>query len=288
MTASTALAFAAGCAGALGAVEAGRVLGPPVRERVPRLAGRLGELSEILTRPGREGREPGASERRRLLAAAALAGALLGTFVAGPVLGLGAAAAAPIAVGRVLRSRRRRYRRAVADGAAQIATVLADALGGGHSVRGAIIETAPALEGPPGQELRRAAAELAIGARTEDVLEALRRRSRSHEIDTVVAGVLLQRRAGGDLARLLRDAARAFEDQTRLRGEVRAATAQARFTGLVVVLLPLGGALLAELASPGFLRGLADGFLTAWLVGLALVMQIAAAVAIRRLGRVRE
>jgi tight adherence protein B len=259
-----------------------------VRERVPRLAGRLGELSEILLRPGREGREPGASERRRLLVAAALAGALLGTFVAGPALGLGAATAAPIAVGRVLRSRRRRYRRAVADGAAQIATVLADALGGGHSVRGAIIETAPALEGPPGQELRRAAAELAIGARTEDVLEALRRRSSSHEIDTVVAGVLLQRRAGGDLARLLRDAARAFEDQTRLRGEVRAATAQARFTGLVVVLLPLGGALLAELASPGFLRGLADGFLTAWLVGLALVMQIAAAVAIRRLGRVRE
>jgi tight adherence protein B len=288
MTASTVLAFVAGCAGALGAVEVGLALGPRVRERAPRLATRLGELSEILIRPGREGREPGASERRRLLAVAALAGGLLGGFVAGPAMGLAAAAVAPIAVGRVLRSRRQRYRRAVADGAAQLATVLADALGGGHSVRGAVIEAAPALEGPPGEELRRAAAELAVGARTEDALEALRRRSRSHELDTVVAGVLLQRRAGGDLARLLRDAARAFEDQTRLRGEVRAATAQARFTGLVVVLLPLGGALLAELASPGFLRGLADGFLTAWLVGLALVMQIAAAVAIRRLGRVRE
>ncbi len=100
--------------------------------------------------------------------------------------------------------------------------------------------------------------------------------------------MLLQRRAGGDLARLLRDSAAAFDDQTRLEGEVRAATAQARFTGVVVVLLPLGGAGLAELASPGFLTGLADGFLTAWLVGLALAMQVAAAAAIRTLGRARE
>ncbi|HEY4564592.1 MAG TPA: hypothetical protein VIJ36_16530, partial [Thermoanaerobaculia bacterium] len=63
--------------------------------------------------------------------------------------------------------------------------------------------------------------------------------------------------------------------------------AQARFTGVVVVLLPLGGALLAELADPGFIAGLWGSFLTAWLVGLALALQVVAAVAIRRLGRVR-
>jgi hypothetical protein len=54
-----------------------------------------------------------------------------------------------------------------------------------------------------------------------------------------------------------------------------------------VVLLPLGGALLAELASPGFLQGLASSFLTAWLAGIAIVLQIVAAVLIRRLSRVR-
>ena len=58
---------------------------------------------------------------------------------------------------------------------------------------------------------------------------------------------------------------------------MRAATAQARFTGLLVVLLPLGGALLAELASPGYLRGLAGSFLTLWLAGLALALQVVAA-----------
>ena len=85
----------------------------------------------------------------------------------------------------------------------------------------------------------------------------MRRRVGSQRIDSLVAACLLQRRAGGDLARLLRERRGAIEEQARLEGEVRAATAQARFTGLLVVLLPLGGALLAELASPGYLRGLA-------------------------------
>ena len=115
----------------------------------------------------------------------------------------------------------------------------------------------------------------------------MRARVRGPAIDMIVAAALLQRDAGGDLARLLRDCARAADDATRLEREARAATAQARFTGAMVVMLPLGGALLAELASPGFLRGLATSFLTAWLVGLALVMQVAAAFLIRRLSRVK-
>jgi tight adherence protein B len=53
------------------------------------------------------------------------------------------------------------------------------------------------------------------------------------------------------------------------------------------VLLPLGAAALAELASPGYLLSLAGSFLTAWLAGIALALELVAAVLIRRLGRVR-
>jgi tight adherence protein B len=115
----------------------------------------------------------------------------------------------------------------------------------------------------------------------------MRSRSPSSPVGTLVAACLVQMRAGGDLAQLLRDCARTLEEQRRLEGEVSAATAQARFTGLLVVLLPVGGALLAELASPGFLAGLWGSFLTAWLVGMAVVLQVVAAVLIRRIARVR-
>jgi tight adherence protein B len=125
------------------------------------------------------------------------------------------------------------------------------------------------------------------GASTDDALEAMRLRVRSPRMDMLVAGCVLQRRAGGDLAGLLRESARAMEDQARLDDEVRSATAQARFTALVVVLLPLGGGVLAELASPGWFAGLWSSFVTAWLVGIAVVLQLAAALLTRRLARVR-
>jgi len=281
------LAFAAGALALCGATclagEAWRAL----RTRSPRAVAFASALVETVVRAGREGRDPGAVERRRLLAAGAVAALALGTFVAGPRVGVAAAVAGPFALARVLHARRERYRLAVEDGAAEIAIAVSDALAGGHSLRGAIGAAALSVGGPPGRELRRVNAELELGARTEHAFEAMRTRIRGHGIDTIVAAALLQRKAGGDLARLLRDCARAADDAARLTREARAATAQARFTGLIVVLLPLGGALLAELASPGYLRGLAGSFLTAWLAGLAVGLQVVAAVLIRRLSKVR-
>ena len=282
-----ALAFAAGFLGLFALREAIAGVRSALASRSPAVARALAALLHAVVRLGSEGRDPGAVERRRLLAAGALAAFAAGFVTLGPLPGLAAAAAGPWAVARLLRARRERYRRAVDEGAAVAAVALADALGGGHSLRGALAEAAEAVPGATGHELRRARSELAAGAPTEAALEALRARARSPRIDGLVAACLLQRRAGGDLARLLRGLARSFEDQSRLEDEVRAATAQARFTGLVVVLLPLAGAGLAELASPGFLAGLAQSVLTAWLVGMALVLQVVGGVLIRRLGRVR-
>jgi tight adherence protein B len=243
-------------------------------------------LVEVVLALGREGRDPGAAERRRLLLAGAAVAFFVGWLLAGSLGGVVLGAGGPWLVARLLRARRERFRRAVDAGVPALGIAIADALAGGHSLRAALGEAARSVGGAAGYELRRVEAELAIGAGTEDALEALRARVRSHRLDTFVAACVLQRRAGGDLARLLRESARAMEDQSRLEGELRAATAQARFTGVLVAGLPLGGAALAELASPGWVAGLWGSFLTAWLVGIALVLQLTAAVLIRRLGRV--
>jgi tight adherence protein B len=241
----------------------------------------------VVVAAGREGRDPRRAERRRLLWAGGGLAFVAGLLAAGPLAAAALGAGGPGLVARVLRARRVRYRRAVDGDAAAMAVALAGALSGGHSLRAAVTEASRGLAGAAGHELSRAAAELAAGAPTDAALESMRERVGLPRIDALVAACLVQRRAGGDLAHLLRECAEAFADQARLEDEVRAATAQARFTGLVVVLMPLGGALLAELASPGFVAGLWSSFLTAWLVGIAVVLQVVAAVAIRRLGRVR-
>jgi tight adherence protein B len=283
MSYAVTLAFLGGACLALAAAE---LLGGAARG-LPALAGGGARLLDAVVRLGREGRDPGAAERRRLLLAGAAIAFLTGAAVLGPLAAVMLAAAGPWAVARILRARRARYRRAVDGGAAELATAIADAISGGHSLRAALTEASRSVAGPAGHELRRAAGELAAGARTEQALEAMRKRVRSERLDAVLAACLLQRRVGGDLARLLRESARSMEDQSRLEGELRAATAQARFTGLLVVVLPLGGAVLAELASPGWLAGLWSSFLTAWLVGIAIALQVVAAVLIRRIASPR-
>lgn len=287
MSVAVLLSFVAGAVGALGLAKLGAGAAAAVRVRAPRVGRQLEGLVDAVVRLGNEGRDPGAVERRRLLLAGAAVAFLAGAALAGPLAGLVVAAGGPWAVARILRARRRRYARAVDAGVAQMAVAIADAISGGHSLRGALAEAAGSVHGAAGHELRRAAAELNAGAETEAALAAMSARTRSARMDALVAACLLQRRAGGDLARLLRESARWMEEQSRLEDEVGSATAQARFTGLLVVLLPLGGGLLAELASPGWFAGLWSSFLTAWLVGMAIVLQVVAAVLMRRLGRVR-
>jgi tight adherence protein B len=281
---TVALAAVAGVAAAFAVRD---LLGRAALARGALAARGVAGLVDVVVTVGREGRDPGVAERRRLLLGGAGLALLVGWALVGPLAGVVLGCGGPWVVARLLRARRERFRLAVDAGVPGLALALADALAGGHSLRAALGEAGRSVGGAAGHELRRASAELEVGATTEEALEAMRARVRSTRLDTVVAACVLQRRAGGDLGRLLRDSARAMEEESRLEGELRAATAQARFTGLLVVALPVGGALLAGLASPGWLTGLWSSALTGWLVGMALFLQVAAALLIRRLGRVR-
>jgi tight adherence protein B len=281
MSRAAVLAFAAGAAGVLGAWEA---LAAVERSRV---IAALGRAAEPLVRAGQEGRAVTVPERRRLALLATGALAAAGWLVGGPGLAVLAAVGGPAVVVALIRARRRRHAAELARGAAGAARALADAVGAGHSIRGAIAAAAPGVAGAAGHELRAAATALALGDTTPAVLERLRRRAADPAWDVIVAGILLQRDAGGDLAGLLRDQAAALEAADRIEREARTATAQARFTARLVLALPLGAAALAELAGPGLIAGLVSHPLSVWLVTMAALLQAVAIVAVARLGRSR-
>src|SRR5215218_10283097 len=276
--------LAAGAAGA-GVAGAWEALAAVERTRV---APAVARLLEPLARAGREGRVPTAPERRRLWAVAA--GALLaaGWLVGGVLLGVVAALAGPAAVVAATRARRRRWREELRRSAPACARTMADALGAGRSIRTAIADAAASAEGAAAHELGTAARALAVGEPTEAVLLRLRLRARSHPWDTLTAAVLLQRDAGGDLAGLLRELAASGEAAERAERDARAATAQARFTAWLVLGLPLAGALLSELAAPGFAASLVANPLSAWFAVLAALLQLTALVCIGHLAGARR
>ncbi len=271
------------------AALAGGLSALAVREALaasPALAAWLRLALEPLRRAGSEGYMPTTVERRRLAAVATLATVLGGWLLAGPLLALPLSVAGPAAAGWAISSRRRRYRAAVERSLPEVATAIADSLSAGRSLRASLPAAAGYLDGPPAAEIARLGVELDLGAATAATIEAWRGRMRSERVDAFAAALLSQRLAGGDLAGLLRRFADGAAERDRVAEDARSATAQARFTGLLVVAMPTGGALFAELLAPGFISGLLGSPISAVLLALAASLQLLGFVAIRRFSRV--
>jgi tight adherence protein B len=268
-------------AGGLGALA--------IREAVlatPALAMWTRRAVEPLVRAGREGYSPSTIERRRLGALGAGAALVIGIFLSGPRFGLPLAIAGPAVAGWAVGRGRRRYRRGVEKSLPEIAAAVADSLSAGRSLRASLVAATGSLDGPASVELSRVGSELELGAATADALEGLRARLRSPRVDAFTGAVQSQRLAGGDLAALLRRFAEGAAEQDRVAEDARSATAQARFTGLLVVAMPSGAALFAELVQPGFLGRMLATPAAAALLILAAALQVIGFAAIRRLARV--
>lgn len=270
---------------------AGGLAALAVREALlasPAAAGWLRLALEPLRRAGREGYAPSTIERRRLTVLGTGAAIAAGWFLGGTTPALLLAVAGPAAVGWTIGARRRRYRQAVERSLPEMATAIADSLSAGRSLRASLTASVASLDGPPANELARLAGEFELGSPTATALERWRERMRSERVDAFTAALLSQRLAGGDLASLLRRFAAGAAERQRVAEDARSATAQARFTGLLVVAMPTGGALFAELLQPGFIGKLLASPPAAVLLALAVAMQLVGFAAIRRFSRVVE
>lgn len=254
----------------------------------PAVAGWLRLALEPLRRAGEEGYAPSTLERRRLAAVGTGAALLGGWFLGGATVAVPLAIAGPALAGWAVSSRRRRYRRALERSLPEVAAAVADSLAAGRSLRASLPAAATSVDGPAAVELARLGAELDLGAPTVEALEGWQRRMRSARVDAFVAALLSQQRAGGDLAGLLRRFADGAAERDRAAEDARSATAQARFTGLLVVAMPSGGALFAELIQPGFLAKVLSAPASAVLLVTAAALQAAGFVAIRRFAGVVE
>ncbi|MCS7253550.1 MAG: type II secretion system F family protein [Armatimonadota bacterium] len=118
-------------------------------------------------------------------------------------------------------------------------TVMSAAIGAGFGFIQSMRLAAEQLPPPISDELERVVRLSSMGMPTEQALQQLALRVQSYDYDMTVTAMVIQLRRGGNLTRLLNTIAETIRQRIDLRGEISAATAQARLSGWVLIALPI-------------------------------------------------
>ena len=117
-------------------------------------------------------------------------------------------------------------------------TTVSNALRAGYSFQQAMDVIAKEMEPPMSTEFERVSTDIAMGVSLEDALQQMNHRIGSQDFDLVVTAVLIQREIGGNLAQILDTISFTINDRVRMKREIKALTAQGKFSAWVLMALP--------------------------------------------------
>jgi tight adherence protein B len=186
---------------------------------------------------------------------------------------------------------RRRGRRAVArlrgEQLADAVVAVAAALRGGLSLSGSLAYARDEAEPPMREDLARLVGRVDVGVPIIVALEEWADQLGSEDARLLVSVLDLHHRSGGDLPSVLDGVVATLRERREAHREIRALTAQARMSGLILGTLPIGffGFLLLT-SRDEMLEAIATP-LGRTAVGLGLALELGAFVWIRRLLEVR-
>lgn len=118
-------------------------------------------------------------------------------------------------------------------------TLLSTSLRAGYSLLQAAEAVASEAPNPTAREFGRAIAEARLGVSVSDAFDGIVERSRSKDFEWAVMAIEIQREVGGNLAEVLQTVADTMRARNRLKGEIRALTAEGRISALVLGALPV-------------------------------------------------
>lgn len=139
-----------------------------------------------------------------------------------------------------LRSQRKRYLNTFNQQLIEATASMASAVRAGLSVPQAIEQVSRKLPPPAGTEFRQLSREVnLLGVSVESSLRNTLRRLPSEDLSVVVATLVIQRQAGGNLVKALTQLSDIMRERNELRKEIDTMTAEVRYSAYIITIMPV-------------------------------------------------
>jgi tight adherence protein B len=159
----------------------------------------------------------------------------------------------------------------------------ANALKSTPSIGNALAFVQPLTPAPLDREIELVLKEMRLGNTVDQALLSMSARVRSFSLDAALAGVLIGRQVGGNLAQILDVTADTLREMNRLQGVIRTKTAESRAQLVVLALFPAVLLFGFDAISPGYFQPLTASIAGIVATVVAATCWVASIVVARRL-----
>jgi tight adherence protein B len=182
-----------------------------------------------------------------------------------------------------LRRRRRARLNKLGDQLPDALDMLVRSLRAGHPVPTGISIVAREMQDPIGTEFGLVADEMSYGADLKDALEKMGQRARTPDVNYMIVAIRIQYGTGGSLAEILAGLATVMRARRNLFAKVKALSAEARFGGKILAVMPPGIVALISLFNPHFYAPVGESTMLAIIMGVAGGICVLGMVMIRKI-----
>jgi len=165
--------------------------------------------------------------------------------------------------------------------------MFARSLRAGHSFTGAIQLVAQEMPDPIAPEFMKVFEEQNLGIPLRQALIGMTDRVDILDVKFFVTAILIQRETGGNLAEIIDKIAYVIRERFRVQGQLKIFTAQARLSGGILSLLPIGVAGLIGILNPEYLKPLFLERAGRIMIAIAVILQVLGMLAIRKIIRIK-
>jgi tight adherence protein B len=183
--------------------------------------------------------------------------------------------------------RKNSRQRQLDDQLAEAMDFLGRALKAGHSLASGLQMMSQELPQPIAGEFGHAYGQHSLGIPMERVLKDMTKRIDSTDFSFFITAVLIQRQTGGDLSEVLKNISGMIRQRVRLAQQLKAKTAEGRFTGYLLTAFPAVIFVILYMVNRDYTSKLTDTSLGLQLLGAAFVMQVFGLFMIRKITTVK-